>query len=583
MLSALIKTLIYAATLSLAAAKTYNVLIINFDPLFEKNGKTIKQHELLSHWNDPHELIPVYISDMAETSHGNVEYNIYKEIELDEFPKSTDGFSYTKEKYYETLMKATSGANDQYWTYSGWEDHGWTFDYVYYFEKYDVFDMINNGTIDEVWFFTGPLIGMTLNESTMIGKDAFMVNGGPIHRDGCKNFVAYAFNHERGVGEMLENSGHRLEYIMDDVFGTPEYDKDYSNYTDWEKFTAYDQVTPGKAGAGNVHFAPNSESDYDWGNKRTVLSYCANWLNYPDLSGEPKEYTCSEWGNGDIRLHHKWWFEHVPYAEGTNDETGKYNNWWRYFTFEHYNNAPSAETTTTIPDPEPTPISPYTSIDTCTFDEIPDKVYTGKEIKPDVTIKDGKYTLVWNLDYTLLYTNNVNVGTATIKVIGLKDYEGTKTITFKIIPQDKVKISKVCDRIYSGSHFKPRPKIRNGDIKLKIDIDYSLSYKGTINAGKNYILVKFRGNYKGAKYVPFNILPKDVDDLKYSIIKDQTYKGKAIRPALTIKYGSILLKEGKDYKYSISNNVKPGKAKITIEGKDNYTGTKTIYFKIVKK
>ena len=53
----------------------------------------------------------------------------------------------------------------------------------------------------------------------------------------------------------------------------------------WERFTLYDMVAPNNAACGNVHFAPNSEHDYDWGNKRVVWSTCDDWLNYPALSG----------------------------------------------------------------------------------------------------------------------------------------------------------------------------------------------------------------------------------------------------------------------------------------------------------
>jgi len=146
---------------------------------------------------------------------------------------------------------------------------------------------------------------------------------------------------------------------MDNVFGT-NYSKDYSDYNDWEKFTAHEKVSPGNSGVGNIHFAPNSETDYDWGNRTPVMSNCANWLNYPDLSGEPKEYTCSEWGNGDIREHHKWWFKHLPHAKGKNAETDKYNNWWIYFTLDYINDPPAD-----IPEPPET-----SSIEECTFEKV---------------------------------------------------------------------------------------------------------------------------------------------------------------------------------------------------------------------
>ena len=92
----------------------------------------------------------------------------------------------------------------------------------------------------------------------------------------------------------------------------------------------YDKVAPGQAGCGTVHFAPNSDRDYDWGNPRTVVSTADDWLNYPDLTGEKQPMNCAQWGNGDIREHHRWWLKRLPHVEGRTN--GFLNNWWPYVT-----------------------------------------------------------------------------------------------------------------------------------------------------------------------------------------------------------------------------------------------------------
>ncbi|MBR1664031.1 MAG: CotH kinase family protein [Ruminococcus sp.] len=62
------------------------------------------------------------------------------------------------------------------------------------------------------------------------------------------------------------------------------------------------------------------------------------------------------------------------------------------------------------------------------------------------------------------------------------------------------------------------------------------------------------------------------------------YTGKAIKPAVTVKNGTITLTEGKDYTVSYSDNVKCGnKACVTVKGMGNYGGTKKLYFKIAPK
>jgi hypothetical protein len=60
-------------------------------------------------------------------------------------------------------------------------------------------------------------------------------------------------------------------------------------------------------------------------------------------------------------------------------------------------------------------------------------VYTGAEIKPPVTVKDGGASLAQNLDYTALYGANLNVADGgTVTVTGKGNYAGAVTKTFEI-------------------------------------------------------------------------------------------------------------------------------------------------------
>ncbi|MCQ2462599.1 MAG: InlB B-repeat-containing protein [Clostridia bacterium] len=61
--------------------------------------------------------------------------------------------------------------------------------------------------------------------------------------------------------------------------------------------------------------------------------------------------------------------------------------------------------------------------------------YTGSAKKPAVTVKDSKGSkLVKDTDYTVTYSNNTNIGTATAKVTFKGKYSGTKSLEYKIIP-----------------------------------------------------------------------------------------------------------------------------------------------------
>ncbi len=60
------------------------------------------------------------------------------------------------------------------------------------------------------------------------------------------------------------------------------------------------------------------------------------------------------------------------------------------------------------------------------------QTYTGLALTPNVTVKDGSTTLTIGTDYTVSYSNNINVGEATVTVKGIGHYAGTKTATFAI-------------------------------------------------------------------------------------------------------------------------------------------------------
>ena len=69
-----------------------------------------------------------------------------------------------------------------------------------------------------------------------------------------------------------------------------------------------------------------------------------------------------------------------------------------------------------------------------TISGISNKSYTGKNITQSITVKYNGKTLKNSTDYTVFYSNNKNIGTATVKVAGKGSYTGTITKTFKINP-----------------------------------------------------------------------------------------------------------------------------------------------------
>ena len=74
--------------------------------------------------------------------------------------------------------------------------------------------------------------------------------------------------------------------------------------------------------------------------------------------------------------------------------------------------------------------------------DLSNKSYTGKSIKPSVTVKDGAYQLIEGIDYTISYSNNKNVGSASVSIKGKGFYTGTVTKKVNIVPA-KTKITAV--------------------------------------------------------------------------------------------------------------------------------------------
>lgn len=103
-------------------------------------------------------------------------------------------------------------------------------------------------------------------------------------------------------------------------------------------------------------------------------------------------------------------------------------------------------------------------------------------------------------------------------------------------------------------------------------------YKGT--AG-----LKYAKQFYKEYYQPYEVLekPKALSKAKVSSISDQTYTGKNIKPAVSVKYSGKVLKAGTDYTLKYSNNKAVGKASVTITGKGSYAGTVTKTFTICPK
>lgn len=232
-------------------------------------------------------------------------------------------------------------------------------------------------------------------------------------------------------------------------------------------------------------------------------------------------------------------------------------------------------------------------INSLNISKIEDQTYMGIKITPDIELKTSNNTkLNRNTDYTLRYYDNINVGTATIEIVGIGNYLGTKSINFKIEPKDisNTIMKDIDNQKYTGSQITPNLQITDGSAILVENKDYELSYKDNTQIGEATIKITGKGNYTGNTTKTFNIVEDNADETKKNIselnitdVEEKVYTGKLITPEVMIKDGDATLIKDKDYKINYEDNLFVGTGKIIITGIGNYNGLIRKTFDIVKK
>ena len=217
------------------------------------------------------------------------------------------------------------------------------------------------------------------------------------------------------------------------------------------------------------------------------------------------------------------------------------------------------------------------SLSNASVPSIPSQTYTGSAITPKITVTALNKTLTLNTDYTVSYKNNTNVGTATITITGKGNYTGTKTLTFTI-SKKSITVPTVSNKTYSGSEQTISAKTGytlTGTVKATSTGTYNATAKLSDKAN-----TKWSDNTTSDKTINWAILPYNISNSSISSISDLYYTGSAITPKPKVTALRKTLELDKDYKLSYKNNTNVGTATITVTGKGNYTGTKSITFNI---
>lgn len=211
--------------------------------------------------------------------------------------------------------------------------------------------------------------------------------------------------------------------------------------------------------------------------------------------------------------------------------------------------------------------------------------YAGTALKPSLTVQLNGITLTQDIDYSVTYSSNVNVGTAKVTIRGIGYYTGSLTKTFTITPASMAGASvNGCKAKYSYTGKAVKPVVQvvvNGKV-LRKGVDYTVSYKNNKKRGAAAILVTGMGNYTGTVTTSFSIVRSSIKNAKVSGVKTSYNRtGKAICPKPKVKLNGVTLKKKRDYLVSYKKNKKKGTATVVLKGTGNYSGTKKIKFKIV--
>ena len=118
--------------------------------------------------------------------------------------------------------------------------------------------------------------------------------------------------------------------------------------------------------------------------------------------------------------------------------------------------------------------------------------YDGKAKTPVVTVMDDDYLLQENEDYTITYSDNIKVGTATVMITGIGRYTGTVSASFTIQQVKKNNVIKVSNITKTVSAKVQKAKIQ-ATVNDKAKLTYSSNNKsvkvnssGEITIAKNF-------------------------------------------------------------------------------------------------
>ncbi len=211
-----------------------------------------------------------------------------------------------------------------------------------------------------------------------------------------------------------------------------------------------------------------------------------------------------------------------------------------------------------------------------------------------VTAGSSKIPLISGSDYLVTYKNNINAGTATVRIKAAGDYIGEISKTFKIQPDRTGAINAELadpDAIiaYTSSGAKPKVKVALSRVYGEEEIlvegrDYKVSYSNNKKKGEGRYTVSFIGNYKGHPSLSNRSFKISVAAFEGVVVKspDMVYTkpGKYLSAPFVSVNGVQLSTKDYTVKYYDDGVELTAKSRLTL---DATTSSKTIVVKVTGK
>lgn len=218
--------------------------------------------------------------------------------------------------------------------------------------------------------------------------------------------------------------------------------------------------------------------------------------------------------------------------------------------------------------------------------------FDGNAKEPTITVNDGDKTIP-AAEYSVSYTNNTNVGTATVTITDVEggNYAVSGSTTFTISKAEGSVTAPVgkSDLVYNGAaqDLITAGSTTTGTLEYSLD---GITYAGTIPQGTDagsytvYYMVTGDANHNdiAAQNFQVTIASKTVESPTITLSQTSyTYDGNAKEPTVTVKDGETTIPAA-EYSVGYTNNTNVGTATVTITDKDggNYAVSGSTTFTI---